>query len=343
MVVVAFWLAHSDIHSMKRRFAPKSLLIVRTDRIGDVILTLPVAQAAKKHLPGIKVGFLCRNYTKPVVEMSPAVDEALTIEEEDINSKLSVWDAAILVHPTLSDAWRLYRARIPVRIGTAYRFYSFLLNRKVFEHRKYSVNHEITYNLHLLRPLGISVEWLEPELIVPDDALSEARKILSRADVEPEEFVAIHPGSGGSALNWGTENFRSLAEILKKDGIKYVVTAGPGELELAQFVAGGKTNVIFNQPVQIVAGIYKLSRAFVGPSTGMLHLADAVGTPAFGIYPVLRVTSATRWGPAHNKAGWISPDLPPCKKCKKSCRYYPCTNLVSPLEVYRRIVDVLTG
>jgi heptosyltransferase III len=43
---------------------PKNLLIVRTDRIGDVILSLPLVQAIKKNYPDSRVTFLMREYTK---------------------------------------------------------------------------------------------------------------------------------------------------------------------------------------------------------------------------------------------------------------------------------------
>jgi ADP-heptose:LPS heptosyltransferase len=53
---------------------PAHLLICRTDNIGDVVLTLPVAGYLKQRFPGIRIGFLCRSYAAPLVRCCDAVD-----------------------------------------------------------------------------------------------------------------------------------------------------------------------------------------------------------------------------------------------------------------------------
>ena len=50
---------------------PKNILIVRTDRIGDLILTLPLAGLIKKQYPDARVSFLVREYTKNIVSNHP--------------------------------------------------------------------------------------------------------------------------------------------------------------------------------------------------------------------------------------------------------------------------------
>ena len=54
---------------------PKRLIISRTDSIGDVILTLPVAGELKRQFPQLHIIFLGSSYTKPIVECCPYVDE----------------------------------------------------------------------------------------------------------------------------------------------------------------------------------------------------------------------------------------------------------------------------
>ena len=47
---------------------PDSLIISRTDNLGDVILTLPLAGYLKSIKPSIKIFFIGKAYTKPVIE-----------------------------------------------------------------------------------------------------------------------------------------------------------------------------------------------------------------------------------------------------------------------------------
>lgn len=60
----------------------KNILIVRTDRIGDVVLSLPLARIIKEKYPDAKITFLVRDYTKALAVNNPFIDEVITLEEK---------------------------------------------------------------------------------------------------------------------------------------------------------------------------------------------------------------------------------------------------------------------
>ena len=62
--------------------APKNILIVRTDRIGDVILSLPLAEIVKRKYPDCKITFLVRKYTSSLVKDNPFIDHVLLLKEK---------------------------------------------------------------------------------------------------------------------------------------------------------------------------------------------------------------------------------------------------------------------
>ncbi len=314
------------------------VLLVRTDRLGDVILSLPLAEAVKMRFPNSYVGFLCQKYTQPVVEMSDYVDDVITVDCDNLLQRISEFDVAVLIHPTPRDAILLWRAGIEIRIGTSYRLYSFLLTHRVAEHRKDCRYHELTYNLHLLRPLGIDVEWLPPKLRVPDDAKGNAQKLIRSLGLDGEKFLAIHPGSSGSSLAWSRDRFEKFARLLEVKNIPFIVTAGPGELDLARSVAGGGA-VVSDVDLKTLAGIYSFSSAVIAPNTGTLHLADAVGTKAFSSFPMLRTMSPRRWAPANFRKGAITPENRICKKCSRKCHLFPCPDLITPELMLERILE----
>lgn len=308
------------------------ILLVRTDRLGDVILSLPLAGAIKEKFQGAQVDFLCRRYTAPVPIMCKYVDRTFCIERKSLRQilKRQEYDVAILIHPTLSDALFLFRLGIKTRIGSAYRLYSFLFTERVREHRKASEYHEITYNLHLLAPLGIYCEWKEPDIVVPSYAVEKGMEIIRGLGLISKRFVIVHPGSGGSALGWKPHQFRRLVKLIKGKGVDVSVTSGPGEEKVAEYVADG-VPVISGLNLFVLSGVISQASSLVANSTGILHLADALGTPTFGIFPVLRQTSQLRWKPAKGRA--FSPDLPLCKRCSTRCGHYPCTDIVRPEDV----------
>ena len=122
-----------------------NILIVRTDRIGDLVLTLPVAGLIKKQYPNCKVTFLVREYTINIVSNHPFIDEVIALKEVDGKTSLfdnlniikaKKFDTCIVVYPTFVLALVMFFSGIKNRIGTGYRWYSFLFNQKVYEHRK---------------------------------------------------------------------------------------------------------------------------------------------------------------------------------------------------------------
>src|SRR5258708_7393214 len=135
---------------------PDNIIISRTDSIGDVVLTLPVAGILKKYFPGIKIGFLGRSYTRPVIEASQYVDDFIDAKDF-LNSDVTVCgqrpQAILHVLPAPAIALRAKKQAIPLRIGTTNRPYHwFSCNTLVKLSRKNSLLHEAQLNLKLLEP-----------------------------------------------------------------------------------------------------------------------------------------------------------------------------------------------
>jgi ADP-heptose:LPS heptosyltransferase len=65
--------------------------------------------------------------------------------------------------------------------------------------------------------------------------------------------------------------------------------------------------------------------AFVASSTGPLHLASAVGTPALGIYSPVFVCLPERWGPIGERDRVLTPAVPTCDRCvAERCPHFDC-------------------
>ena len=57
------------------------IILSRTDNLGDVILTLPMAGVLKQHFPGVHIVFLGKSYTRPLIDACEFVDEFLNWDE----------------------------------------------------------------------------------------------------------------------------------------------------------------------------------------------------------------------------------------------------------------------
>jgi len=179
----------------------KKILLVRTDRLGDVVLTLPMLPVLRTHFPDAHLAILVSAYPAEILHRNPYLDEVLLYDDsvklvpffQLLRSlRMRRFDTVVVVHPTLRLALLAFLAGIPIRVGTGYRWYSFLFNRRVYEHRKDSKRHEAEYNLNLLAALGC--QW-KPPLEFPIQIPEEDNDRVTR-EVEPRPGTGVRPGSG---------------------------------------------------------------------------------------------------------------------------------------------------
>jgi heptosyltransferase-3 len=329
----------------------RRFLIVRTDRIGDVILTLPMARVLKQCHPGAHVAMLIHSYTAELAAAEPAVDQVISVDNHSPSFSTTIAslrrakiDVVFHTHPRARYALMTALAGIPVRVGTGYRWYSFLFNRRVYEHRKDAARHELEYNLNLLRAVGCNAPWddVNPRLTVGEEHFVRASAALARAGIPADRKLAIlHPGSGASARDWSPEHFAALASRLAAhDDVAVLVTGGKGEEELVGQVVGkcppSVKSMVGSLGILDYAALAKLASVFVANSTGPLHIAAAVGTPVVGLYPQIRPLSATRWGPYTQRKVVFTPKGFPeaCDRCtgERGTRC-ECMDSIDPAEV----------
>jgi lipopolysaccharide heptosyltransferase II len=323
----------------------KRILLVRTDRLGDVILTLPMISLLRKRFPDAWIAMLLREYTAGIVEGHRQLNEIILADRNTIplpSSELIAtlrqknFDTAILVRPMLGMAWIIYRAGIPLRIGTGYRWYSPLFNGKVYEHRKDAKRHELEYNISLLQGLGCSLEG-EPEfgITIPPGVNEKVTALFDSMGIDrTKEIIVVHPGTGGSAREWPAEYFGILAAKLQAQrGVQVLVTGSKGEERKVASVLietkGVAIPLVGVLSLKELAAVIGRSALFISNSTGPLHIAVAMGTPVLSMFPQKLPMSAARWGPYTSRKQVLSPaaDLD-CSDCENR-KDMPCACMMT--------------
>lgn len=307
-------------------------LISRTDNIGDVVLTLPLAYYLKKNFKNSKVSFLAKDYVREVVEAHSSIDEFISLENliKKNNQHLIQFihakkiDTIFHVYPNKNLARVFYRAKIRNRIGTKRRFFHWLYcNQRINLIRKNSLLHESQLNLKILEPLGIKTNIPLEELRYTTSL--KPRKIPIPFTLEQKKFkLIVHPGSNGSSHHWHLHQFIELINSLDPKKFQIFITGSDSEKK--QFEATLKRDC---PQSQILCGRFSLGEllsfmkqtdGLIAGSTGPLHMAASLGIHALGLYPQKLGLSSSRWGPLGPKAQVLSapekciPNLPG-KKC----------------------------
>ena len=283
----------------------RRILLSRTDKLGDLVLTIPLATALKRG--GHHIGFLVRMYQAPLLKNHPDVDEILFIEEVE-PPDLKKFNIFIDVFPRLKTALLAFRAGIKTRIGTAYRFWSFLYNKRVKFHRRPSVTHEFLYNFKLLEPLG-NFEPVKPRLFVTNEEKERARALLKGLK---RPIVAIHPSEGGSAPDVESLVYKQISNFLKSRGTG-VIHVGQKKLHYLKVDRdlGGETDL------RTLMAVLSEINLLISPSTGPMHIANALGTPTVSFFKGTGASRPTRWGPLFEKSRVIIGEYDSDKKILK--------------------------
>ncbi|MDA3920468.1 MAG: glycosyltransferase family 9 protein [Salinisphaera sp.] len=288
-------------------------LLNRADKLGDVILTLPMAGILKATFPGCKVSLLGQRYTAPLAECCEYIDEVYAWDEiaelpsqAERIARFKAFDADAIIHIyPKSEVARLARqAHIPKRIGTIRRLYHWPnCNRLLYLRRHHSPLHEAQLNIQLLRGVGIE-RFYELDEIGSYFGLSNIPPLPASigAYLEAGKFnLIVHPKSAGSSREWPSHYFAQLIESLPPERFNVLVTgsAREGELvrdELPMHLAHVK-DLMGRISLAELISLIDAADGLLAVSTGPLHIAAALGKATVGIYVPFRAKHTGRWGP----------------------------------------------
>ncbi len=307
----------------------KTVVISRTDSIGDVLLTLPMCAWMKENYPTCKIVFLGRNYTRPVIECFPMVDEIHSYDELELLpvqgrvEALKSWNADVFIHvfPHKEIAKIAKKAKVKHRIGTSHRsFHLLTCDIRLNFTRKKADEHEAQLNFELLRPFGLTSLPTLQEVKLKMSAfqvkhtLTDAQNSFLTSD---KKKIILHPKSQGSAVEWPIQNYMSLAIQLAASGHQVFFTGT--EKEGKSF----KDFIPKHEAIVDVTGSFTLSEfiAFIGKvdglvacSTGPLHIAAALNKRAVGLYINKRPMHPGRWGALGENAEILVHETPAPKE-----------------------------
>lgn len=333
----------------------KTLLISRTDSIGDVVLTLPMLGVIKQSNPRIRIVFLGQSYTRPVAEACIHIDDFIDWKqmasqppEEQLQQLKAIGaDAIIHVFPRQEIARLAARAKIPLRIGTSGRIYHLrTCNRLVVMSRKRSHLHEMQLNLKLARQFIPHKQYLLPELtrFYGLRHLSPLPSAVADLLCHDKFNLILHPKSKGSAREWGIPNFVAFTRLLSAEKYRLFITGTAEEGKLLRETA------FFKQAAEVIdlTGQLSLSElmafiaaadGLIAASTGPLHLAAALGRVALGIYPPIKPMHPGRWAPVGDKADYLVAEKN-CTKCRKGGKC-TCMTDISPQQVKQKLEQMI--
>lgn len=291
---------------------PERLLVVRLSAMGDVIHTLPAAQALRETYPEAMIGWLIEERWAellcapgaprrgPRSAQRPLVDWVHTVD-------LKKWGKSLFAIQTIEQIARVWNdvraARYQVAVDLQGAIRSAVLARWSGAPVVYGAaqSRESPASLWYTRQvIARGTHVIEQNLSVAE-AVTQKSLTVPRVNfpVDPgaegvvgemlrgfRNYAILNPGAGWGAKRWPAQRYGEVARQLAGEGLHCFVNCGPGEEQLGEQVstASGASAKALKLTITELIALTRGAKLFVGGDTGPLHLAAALQVPVVAIF-----------------------------------------------------------
>lgn len=299
-----------------------NILIVRTDRIGDVVLTTPSIKAISRAYPNARISVLVTPMTYDLINGNPYVDEILVDYVQgrhkgllgflrlsrDIRRKQ--FDLAVIFHTKRRYNLVCLLAGIPYRLGYKNNKFGFLLTHPLKDQRFQGKKHEAQYCLEVLKAVGIEANDLDVFVPSHKEAETWSAQWMQENNLRSDEIIVIHPGSSDTAKCWPPANFAQLMDRLAERYTSKIVLIGstPTMPVAAQILQQARLasqfyNLTGKTSLGQTISLLRHARLLISNDSGPVHIAAGVGTCVISLFlrnqPGINVE---RWRPLGSKS-----------------------------------------
>ncbi len=277
----------------------KRILLSRTDRVGDLILSTPAIATIRASFPAAHITIVCSRYNAVVVERSPDVDEVAIapsqVRPELYGAQFRECDLAIALAPNAADLKLVGATGARVRIGYTYRrrYVTRMIARMWVTDLLVSsadpamcdrdprlvVQHEVDQVLELAKRAGATRIVPDLRIVISDEDRA------SVADLPPDPIV-VQLGRRWTERGSTTASVLQLFTDLRVLGRPLVATYGADGAELARVVraTGVADRVVGDLSFGAWAAVFERAACIVTIDTGATHVASAVRRPTVVLF-----------------------------------------------------------
>lgn len=303
----------------------KKIIIARTDKIGDLILSIPSFFMLRKMYPDAEITLLVRDYNYNIVKNLPYINRVVQIDRyrrKELLEKIKYFNADVFIALYVDNfVMELAKAsKAKVKIGPLSKLKSFFtFNRGVLQKRSKSIKHEAEYNLDLIKKLDKKLFENKFEIntqIFLDKSNLEAAEKFFKDNCIGDKVLVVNPFMGGSAKNITDKQYADiLREVIDRiEEVDIIVTAHISDeergLKLLEEIGKDKVYLFANGGELLnIGAIIDRAKVYFGGSTGPTHIAGSLQKSIVALYPKKATQSLVRWGVFGNEdVTYIIPD-----------------------------------
>lgn len=328
---------------------PHTVLCIRLERYGDALLLRPALARARQAWPDARLTWMV---LRPYAEFA-----------RELGAADAIWPVASWAEAVRAAAWARLRGR---RFDLAIEFHgdprTILLARWLGRRTVgcglrgggfwLDLNPEMPAGLPAAERCRRLVETAAgrllpappptPRLRPTPGAGAVARQLL---DEPASGYLIAHPGCAQRSKRWPLRHWQALIQALQDEGWALVLTGGADDAgACAALARGGVRCLAGKSSWQVLTALVSRAAAVVACDTGIVHLAQAVGTPAVALFGP---TDPAIWGYSEPRHRSLAHRLE-CSHCNlgrcpkvAAGAISPCLDAIAPGAVLRELRAVL--
>ena len=330
------------------------ICIQRADRLGDVILAIPVVDKIIENYPNAEVHFLTSGIGEVFLEQHPNITRVITcdvehswasvayrslvktIRSESYDIFISLWN-----HPKMALLAKLSGASVSIGDAT-----DPLLKRcythPVRQRWEDLTRHQIEFNLDLLAPLNIPSQLISGQIPIDPKTQDRVHKEVAKWINPSKKLILIFTGTGGTNEPIPEAAVADFIRLISEQEEFQVILAGQerqGSI-FNSYTEHGALNFIGRTSLSELVSLIHACDYYVGPDTGPTHIASFFQKPMV-FFSSMKPNPPARWGSLSPyqkiiRREYICDHFP-----KKQCNPKTCFGFVTGDLLYQHFGELL--
>lgn len=317
----------------------RRVLVIRYDRLGDMIITTPLFEELKRFLPDAQIDVLASKGNAGIIAGDPRIN---TIHlwgnsREERREVLAAcrrveYDVVLQTLWTGTKWGAIYASRTSPRACTVGRYHP---RHAPLYDRSVEIDQHLPMaerTLSLLYGLDLTPQLDLPySLWIPEDERAEGARLTTESGIDRTQPAVLNISAGDRIRELTDEqNIAIIRGVMEQTGSGVALCSSPSDRERAERIAeqSGATVLPSTPSMRILSCMLSSARCVITPDTSIVHLASAAGTPVVALYHT-----------AENKESWGARCVP--SRSLLFAEKQPLARTVTPELVVGAVVDLL--
>lgn len=299
----------------------RRILIVRQhDQLGDLLIATPAIRAVRRRFPNAFIAAVAREYTAPILECNPNVDEVIIFYEKlwrwNIRKAIFFWrslrgnhgfDCAIVLNTisrSLSSDLIALLSRARYIVGSDHLSHDASRPEQIYNvlsRRLAGPMTEIIRNIEIVETLGAKMNDFEYDLVLRDEEVIEAERIFQSLSIDSRKHaVGVHFGALNLSKCFPLDGLARIIDwTIDTYDVEIVLIVSPNEIERREYLVSLLSHKVHFAPVmplRIMAALMRHLSLFICNDTGTLHIASSQRVPTVSFHSS---SDPAIWKPPH--------------------------------------------